>query len=125
VSFGEMTIGDNDPVTLELAVKLFFPHAGITKHTLMAEIARGRLEHERVGRKILVTRRQVELMRERCRVPAREPAPFLGSQLSGKPSMLLTERMKKALASAELTAKRLKSGSLNISPTDSRLPRRP
>jgi hypothetical protein len=115
-------IGADEPVPLELAVKLFYQHAGITKHTLLAEIARGRLEYEQTGRKKLVTFNQIEAMRKLCRVPAKVQDSISGGKQAGKPSMSLsTERMKKALDSIKQTSKRLKSNSTNISPANNQM----
>ena len=109
-------IGDDEPVPLDLAVKLWFAHAGITRHTLLAEIARGRLEYEQTGRKKLVTRRQVQEMRKRCRVHARVQDSGSESVQAENPSMSSsTERMKKAQDSALTVSQRLKSASRNTS----------
>lgn len=111
------TIGEDDPVPLDVAVSIFLPHAGITRHTLLAEISKGRLEYDKVGRRILVTRRQIEEMRERCRVSAKEPdSTSANAKIVKRSGSSLTERMKKAQASARAISQRLKSGYTNISP---------
>lgn len=104
-------IGDHDPVPLETAVRLFLQHARVTKHTLLAEIARGRLEHMRIGRKVLVTRAMVAAMLQCCKVPARAPEVRAVGRVGGPPMpQAVLDRMAAAKASLARNSAALKAG---------------
>jgi len=61
-----LNIGDDDLLTLAQACKTLL-HDTVKPATLRAEYARGRLEVERIGRRMLVTPRAIREMREQCR----------------------------------------------------------
>ena len=63
------------PLRLSRAVELAFPEGGMTVSGLRREIARGRLEVERIAGKDFVTLAGIDLMRSRCRVAASPRAP--------------------------------------------------
>ncbi|WP_234827156.1 hypothetical protein [Sinorhizobium meliloti] len=63
-------IGDNDPISLAMAAKLFF-HGTLTKSALRTEARKGNLEIIRIANKEFVTRNAIRQMIDRCRVPAR------------------------------------------------------
>lgn len=107
----ESQIADDEPVPLDEAVRVFLSRAGFTKHTLLAEIARGNLEHMRVGRKILVTRQMIKDMLERLKVPARPREPSQARPSGATPmSPALSDRMLKAKASLARNSAALKAG---------------
>ena len=55
------------PMPLEAAVRVFFPHGGVTKSTLLAAIRAGTLGFEKVGRAYLVTEADISAWRTKCR----------------------------------------------------------
>ncbi|WP_234841712.1 hypothetical protein [Sinorhizobium meliloti] len=63
-------IGDDDPISLALAARLFF-HGTLTKSSLRTEARKGNLEIIRIANKEFVTRNAIRQMIDRCRVPAR------------------------------------------------------
>ena len=63
------------PLRLARAVELAFPEGGMTISGFRREIARGRLEVERIAGKDFVTLAGIDLMRERCRMVAIPQAP--------------------------------------------------
>jgi hypothetical protein len=65
-------IGDDEPVTLAEACRLFFG-GRISPSALRTEAMKGRLVITQIARKDFVTRRAIEEMKERCRVPASRP----------------------------------------------------
>ena len=66
-------IGRDDPITLEEACRIVFRDT-IKPATLRAEVARGNLIIELIGRRDFVTRAALEEMRERCCVQQKAPA---------------------------------------------------
>lgn len=75
-------IGDDDPISLALAAKLFF-HGTLTKSSLRTEARKGNLEIIRIANKDFVTKNAIRQMIDRCRVPAQakpekqqSPAPL-------------------------------------------------
>jgi hypothetical protein len=64
------------PLRLEVVAKIAFPRGGMTVSGLRREIARGRLEVEKIAGKQFTTLANINRMRELCRVTARSaPAP--------------------------------------------------
>lgn len=59
------------PMSLDEAARTLL-HGLVKGSTLRAAVAAGTLAHERLGRRIVVTRRDIEEWRERCRVEARK-----------------------------------------------------
>lgn len=72
-------IGDNDPIPLSVAAKLFF-HGALTKSSLRTEAAKGNLEIIRIANKDFVTPNGIRRMIERCKVKPDPitPTPFVG-----------------------------------------------
>lgn len=66
-------IGDDDPVPLAVAAKLFF-HGQLSKSSLRTEAIKGNLEILRIANKDFVTRNGVKRMLEQCRVKRNLPA---------------------------------------------------
>lgn len=69
----DVDIGDDEPVTLAEACRLFFG-GRLSPSALRTEAAKGNLDMIQIARKDFVTRRAVEEMKERCRKPASRPA---------------------------------------------------
>jgi hypothetical protein len=67
-------IGDDDPVPLDVAAKIFYPAGGVTEQTRKSEIRKGHLVLELTGGKYFVTKRAINEMRELCRGQRRVPA---------------------------------------------------
>jgi len=61
----------NSPLRLGVAAKMAFPDGSMTASGLRREISRGRLTVERIAGKDYTTLRNIEQMRELCRVQAR------------------------------------------------------
>lgn len=59
-------IEDDDPITLAEASHLVLRGA-VTVSTLRAEVRRGNLTVERIGKNLFTTRAYIKQMRERCR----------------------------------------------------------
>lgn len=64
-------IGRDDPVTLAEAADLLL-RGLVTKSTLRAAAARGELQTERLGRRVVTTSAYIEAWRAKCRVPAKD-----------------------------------------------------
>lgn len=105
-----MTIGDDDPITLEEACKLVF-RGTIKPSTLRLEATRGNVEVFKVGRRHFTTLRSVRGMSERCR----EKRKARGSILTESASNGLSEmdRVSSALVALNQTTSRLKRSSRN------------
>jgi hypothetical protein len=65
-------IGDDDPIPLAEAAELFF-RGHLTKSSLRREASKGNLEIIRIANKDFVTKRGIEQMIERCKLPASAP----------------------------------------------------
>lgn len=74
-------IGPNTPLRLKDALEVAFPAGGMTLSGLRREIKKGRLNCEMIAGKAFVTLQDIEEMREKCRVHAKELAS--GSGRSG------------------------------------------
>lgn len=64
-------IGDDDPVSLAVAAKVFL-HGQVTKSALRTEAAKGKLEILKIANKDFVTRSGIRAMLERCKVPPKQ-----------------------------------------------------
>lgn len=64
----------NTILRLADAARLAFPDGSITVASLRREAARGRLTIWRIAGKDMTSLAEIDLMKERCRVPAREGA---------------------------------------------------
>lgn len=65
-------IGDDEPVTLAEACRLFFG-GRLSPSSLRTEAAKGNLVITQIARKDFVTRRDIEDMKEKCRRSASHP----------------------------------------------------
>ncbi len=80
-----MIVVDNDaPMRLAHAVKVAFPHGGMTVSGLRKEAAKGRLVIERIAGKDFVTLAAITDMRAACRNP--EPKRSRSGPDSAKPA---------------------------------------
>lgn len=92
-------IGDDEPISLSKAAKLFF-HGELTKSSLRTEARKGNLEIIRIANKDFVTRNGIRRMIERCLVPAthagkiKETAPVQGMTAQEALRIKLAARMK-------------------------------
>jgi hypothetical protein len=68
------TIDPSAPLRLDLAAKIAFPDGSMTASGLRRESARGRLALERIANKDYTTLEAIRIMRELCRVQAKESA---------------------------------------------------
>jgi hypothetical protein len=108
------------PLSLDEAAALLL--RGLVKgSTLRAAAERGDLTVERLGRRIITTPAAVQQWRELCRDRERERASISGRP--GEPAQQPngsseTEQSRLALDAAKATARALKGGSRNISPTN-------
>jgi hypothetical protein len=74
--------GQNDLLPLDVAAKLAFPHASMTKSALRTEAKKGRLVITRVAGKDFTTFADIERMKTLCRI--QEKAPVSGSKNQGE-----------------------------------------
>jgi hypothetical protein len=64
-------VGLDSPLRLEVAAKLGFPMRGMAVSGLRKEIAKGRLQAEKIAGKLYTTLANINRMRESCRVIAK------------------------------------------------------
>jgi hypothetical protein len=98
---------EDEPMRLADALKVAFPHGGMTVSGLRREIARGRLEFEMIAGKQFVTLRQIKEMRERCRVKVEPPRTV---RLGGLTGLSLEEEGRLRQAAALDRFRKRKSG---------------
>lgn len=114
----DKAVAATTPMTLDEACRDLL--RGLVKaSTLKAAIAAGRLSHERQGRRIIVTKRDIEEWREACRVEARrapvsgsspnEPIPVPDPSNAPSGASSTTEESSAALAAALASVERLKT----------------
>src|SRR5262245_59634401 len=109
-----MSIDPREPVPLSKAVRIWFPHGGVTVSTLRGEIYKGRLEVERIGGKIFVTGEAIEAMRNRCRdqpkVPISGSKPMTAEKSTGSSAMdQLSAEQAAVRTTAQALRKRLRN----------------
>jgi hypothetical protein len=109
-------IPDDAPLLLDVAAAIAFPDGSMTGKRLRREVDGGRLGHERFGRRIYTTLRDIKNMRARCRENPWESASgsesARGVPLSGSSS---TDQTKLAQDAAKTTALALIASSKNTS----------
>ena len=109
-------IGDNDPLPIDVAASMFFPHGGIKTATLFAAIRKGRLAVEKVGRAYFVTRHDIEEWRKSCRVERSPRDSTSGDVPIGSPNgSSETETQNTSLAVANAMSAALRNVSRDIS----------
>lgn len=72
---------------LKEAVKVFFPHGGATKSTLLTAISRGQLGYARIGNGYFVSETDIAKWLELCRVPAKEHVVIFSANSTNKQSI--------------------------------------
>jgi len=82
--------GLDSPLRLEVAARLAFPMRGMTVSGLRKEIAKGRLQAEKIAGKLYTTLADINRMRESCRVIAKVHASgdVLREGRTGRSSLL-------------------------------------
>src|SRR5258708_24854995 len=123
------TIKPDAPLRLHVALKIAFPHGGMTLSGLRRELKRRRLI-ETIARKDFTTLSAIEEMRKLCRADQADPGSgsnprkstptASGSATRAGPSV--TERTRSARASLEKTARELKPRSATTSPKNTANP---
>lgn len=110
---------DDDPITLTEASELVLRGA-VTVSTLRAEVRRGNLTVERIGKNLFTTPAYIREMRERCRVQQNRPDSTSDRTESNPFGSSATEARTDELAALRATVKALKNGSLNTLPKSTR-----
>jgi hypothetical protein len=103
---------DTDPITLTEASEIVLRGA-ITVSTLRAEIKRGNLAVERIGKNLFTTPAYIREMRERCRVQQNRHDSTSARTRPEPSGSSATETATDELAALRATAKALKGGSLS------------
>ena len=96
-------IDDDTPLHLETAARLAFPDGVVSGLTLRSAAARGDLEYERLGNRIVTTLRFIREWRERNRHPAK---PLISPR---GPAHLTEEYRAASVAAAHRAAAELRS----------------
>jgi hypothetical protein len=105
-------IADDDPITLAVASKVVL-RGVITVSTLRAEIRRGNLEVERIGKNLFTTPAYIKQMRERCRVQSSRPASISERTEKSSSGSSATKGATDELAALKGIATALTNGSLS------------
>lgn len=119
-------IGDDEPVSLAEACRLFFG-GRLSPSALRTEAAKGRLVITQIARKDFVTRRSIEEMKEKCRVPASRPAsgfePKRTETSNAQPGSSSTEQLITAQDALRIRLQKLGKPSTTISPANTKRPK--
>lgn len=107
-----LPIIDTDPITLTEASELVL-RGVVTVSALRAEIRRGNLTVERIGKNLFTTPAAIRDMRERCRVNQPRPASISGQ--TTEPGSSETAKRSSELDALKASVTALKSGSRSIS----------
>lgn len=106
-----------DPMPLDVAARLCFPHGGATKRTLLDAIRKGALGFERVGNRYLTTVADIEAWRKQCRDEARGRVSTSTPARAARPSTSSgMDRIALAQAAALAMSRELTRPSRTISP---------
>jgi hypothetical protein len=107
--FRPESVGDCDPLRLEVAAAYAFPDGSMSASGLRREAARGRLMIERIAGKDYTTLGAIKEMRERCRSVAKGPACGSSQPMDAIPPFGLSEmaNTNDALASVRSKLKKL------------------
>lgn len=106
---------DTDPITLTEASEVVLRGA-VSVSTLRAEVKRGNLTVERIGKNLFTTPAYIREMRERCRVQQNRHDSTSGKTATATSGSSATATATDELAALRTTAKALKGGWLNTSP---------
>lgn len=110
---------DDDPITLTEASEVVLRGA-VTVSTLRAEVRRGNLSVERIGKNLFTTPAYIKEMRERCRVQPSRPDSTSEKTEANPSGSSATATATDELAALRATAQALKNGSLTTSPKSTR-----
>lgn len=110
---------DDDPITLTEASEIVLRGA-VSVATLRAEIRRGNLAVERIGKNLFTTRAYIKQMRERCRVQQSRPDSISERTETDTSGSSATATATDELATLKAIALGLKNGSLNTSQRSTR-----
>lgn len=105
-------IDDTAPITLAEASELVL-RGKVSVSTLRAEIRRGNLAVERIGKNLFTTPADIREMRNRCRVQQNRPASISGKTVDETSGLSATKTATDELGALKATVKALKNGSLN------------
>lgn len=111
MSRAAMEIRDDDPMTLSEASE--YLRGKVTVSALRAEISRGNLKAERIGKNLFTTPAYIREMRQRCRVQQNRPDSTSGKTETETSGSSATVTATDELAVLRATARALKDGSLN------------
>jgi hypothetical protein len=113
-----LEIGDDDPVSLADAVKIFFPHARLTKSALRTEAAKGNLEIIKIANKDFVTRNGIRGMLEKCRAKKSPPGSVSGQTPDSGSSRTEPGVSPQDALRAKLKARKKPSGTMSAKNTN-------
>jgi hypothetical protein len=105
-------IDDTSPITLAEASELVL-RGKVTVSTLRAEIRRGNLAVERIGKNLFTTPADIREMRKRCRVQPSRPDSISGKTETATSGSSATRTAIDELAVLKTTVQALKNGSLS------------
>jgi hypothetical protein len=108
-------IAEDDPITLAEASEVVLKGA-ISAQTLQAEVRRGRLQVERLGKNLFTTPNYIKAWRNQCRVQQSRPDSTFGkTRAAGVSGSSATATATDEQAVLKGIARALKNGSLNTS----------
>jgi hypothetical protein len=114
-------IAEDDPITLAEASEVVLKGA-ISAQTLQAEVRRGRLQVERLGKNLFTTPNYIKAWRNQCRVQQSRPdSTSAKTRAAGGSGSSGTATATDEQAVLRGIAKALKNGSLNTSRKSTRL----
>jgi hypothetical protein len=123
-------IGPDTPLRLGVAVKLAFPAGGMDVAGFRKERDRGNLAVEKIAGKEFTTLRNIEEMREKCRVKRGQldcdlgptPTPKTGKSGGAQPGSSATDHTSSARAALVRNVNARKKNSANTSPANTSRP---
>lgn len=107
-------IDDDDPITLAEASRVVL-HGAVTVSALRAEVLRGNLTVERIGKNLFTTRAAIREMREKCRVKPSRQGSISEKTKAAEPGSSGTMDATDELAVLQAIGRGLKDGSLTTS----------
>jgi hypothetical protein len=105
-------LDDTSPITLAEASELVL-RGKVTVSTLRAEIRRGNLAVERIGKNLFTTPADIREMRKRCRVQPSRPDSISEKTATATSGSSATKTATDELGALKATVQALKNGSLN------------
>jgi hypothetical protein len=123
------TIKPTTPLRLDIAARLAFPDGSIGASALRTEWKNGNLRIETIANKQFTTLQDIEDMRKKCvsqkgqgSISKESGETKAESSPSAPCGSSVTERIASAQAALKATANKLKKGSANTSPQNTKLP---